>query len=175
MTWHHRLNQIFCTSSSGVASVYYDPDTSHNGALMCASRQASASSRRRHLGTGDAYMKPVLLTYNEESISDVRKTKKYLNYTENEAELASAAVNFIYQKDHHTASAQREESARKRVPTREDSVGNRVGSLHQFMVQQIVLHKTEADERAEKDIRGAILRHADDAAKKPFWTKAYQK
>ncbi|CAH8513187.1 unnamed protein product [Heterobilharzia americana] len=175
LTWHHRLNQVFCSSSDGTANVYYDSKFSHNGALMCANRQATASSRRRHTGSGEAYMKPIILTYDEEAVRIARKSKKYLNNTEVESELAMAAVNAILQKDHQTVQAAKEDAAKQRVPNKEESVGNRVGSLHQFMVQQIVLRKNEADERAEKDIRGAILRHADEAKKQPFWTKAYLK
>ncbi|CAH8520003.1 unnamed protein product [Schistosoma intercalatum] len=175
LTWHHRLNQVFCSSSDGVANVYYDSKVSHNGALMCANRQATTSSRRRHTGTGEAYMKPIILTYDEEAVRIARKNKKYLNQTEIDSEVAMAAVNAILQKDHQTIQAAKEDEAKQRVPNREESVGNRVGSLHQFMVQQIVLKKNEADERAEKDIRGAILRHADEAKKQPFWTRAYLK
>nr|AAW27363.1 SJCHGC09064 protein [Schistosoma japonicum] len=142
---------------------------------MRANRQATTASRRRHTGTGEAYMKPILLTYDEEAVRIARKSKKYLNNTEVDSELAMAAVNAILQKDHQTIQAAKEDEAKQRVPNREESVGNRVGSLHQFMVQQIVLKKNEADERAEKDIRGAILRHADEAKKQPFWTKAYLK
>lgn len=174
LVWHHRLNQIFY-SAGGVCLVHYDPEVSHNGALMCLNRSGTNSGRRRHMGAGEAYMKPIILTYDEESIRIARKSKKYLNNTEVESEIAMAAINATLQKDHQAAHASREENAKLRVPVMEQSVGNRVGSLHQYMVQQIVLQKNEADERAEKDIRGAILRHADEAKKRPFWTKAYQK
>ncbi|KAF6772624.1 hypothetical protein AHF37_08505 [Paragonimus kellicotti] len=175
VTWHHRINQIFCASSDGTANVHYDPQVSHNGALLCAARQATAASRRRRLGGSEAYMKPYLLTYNEDTVRLARKNKKVVNQPGLETQVAMAALNAQIQTERQTAAALANQKAKARVPVLEETLGNRVGSLHQYMVQQIVLKKNEADERAEKDIRGAILRHADEAKAKPFWTKAYQK
>ncbi|CAL8086980.1 unnamed protein product [Calicophoron daubneyi] len=175
VVWHHRLNQVFCASSDGTANVYYDTKASHNGAVMCASRQATAATRQRHLGSGEAYVKPYLIMYDEEAVRAARKNKRLLKNPEVESEIAVAAVNAMNQSQRQAAQTLAEEQAKTRVPIREEALGNRVGSLHQYMVQQIVLQKNEAEERAEKDIRGAILRHAEEAKAKPFWTKAYLK
>ncbi|TPP67347.1 Gastrulation defective protein 1 like protein [Fasciola gigantica] len=171
--WHHRINQVFCASSDGTANVLYDPRCSHNGALMCANRQPSSS--RRRLGAGEAFIKPYLLMYNEDSVRVARKNKKLLNAPQIEAQIAMAAANAVTQSERQAASQVENEKSRLRVPKLEEKLGNRVGSLHQYMVQQIVLQRNEAEERAEKDIRGAILRHADKAKAEPFWTKAYLK
>ncbi|KAG5445589.1 WD repeat-containing protein 70 [Clonorchis sinensis] len=175
VAWHHRINQLFCASSDGTANVLYDHQASHHGALLCASRQATAASRRRRLGGSEAYMKPYLLTYNEDSVRSARKAKKLLNQPGMESQIALAAVTAPVHANRQAAATLANQQARARAPVQEEALGNRVGSLHQYMVQQIVLKKDEAEERAEKDIRGAILRHAEEAKSKPFWTKAYLK
>lgn len=171
--WHHRINQIFCASSDGTANVHYDPSCSYNGALLCAERQATAATRRRHLGGDEAYIKPYLITYNEDTVRTTRKSRKLPPQPTNDTEAALFAIHNQLQTERQSAAAAANDKAKARVPVREETLGNRVGSLHQYMVQQIVLKKNEAEERAEKDIRGAILRHADAAKAKPFWTKAY--
>ena len=45
-------------------------------------------------------------------------------------------------------------------------VGAKGATLSQYVLQQIVVHNP--DDR-DKDPRAAILRHADDAAKNPYW------
>lgn len=51
-------------------------------------------------------------------------------------------------------------------------ISEKGATLSQYIVQQIVLKKP--DER-DKDPRGAILRHAEEAAKNPFYvTPAYK-
>ncbi|KAL7064123.1 hypothetical protein AAHC03_05145 [Spirometra sp. Aus1] len=175
--WHPRINQIVATFSSGLATVHFDPTHSRNGALMCAYRQASDASRRRRQGHGssDAFIKPVLLTFDEESVRIARKMRKRFGNLEDETQLAVAAVITASERDQVAANEAANKAAKKRAPPAGEDVGQRVGSLHRYMVQQIVLKKNEADERAERDIRGAILRHAEAAKEKPFWTKAYLK
>ncbi|VDD79578.1 unnamed protein product [Mesocestoides corti] len=176
--WHPRIRQIVATFSSGCATVHFDPMHSRNGALICAYRQASEASRRRRQGYGcssDAFIKPTLLTFDEDSVRVARKMRKRFGNLEDENQLAVAAAIAAYEKDSVAANEAARKAARKRVPNAGEDVGQRVGSLHKYMVQQIVLRKNEADERAEKDIRGAILRHAEEAKKQPFWTKAYLK
>lgn len=177
--WHHRINQIFCASSDGTVNVHYDPVASHHGALMCANRQSSMATRRLRQGTNEAYVKPYLLMYDEEAVRLARKQRKLQNLPDQSVKLAVAAANVFQQKEQQGPMPNRPsdsaQGSKLRAPVPEETLDNRVGSLHQYMVQQIVLQKNEADERAEKDIRGAILRHAADAKAKPFWTKAYQK
>ena len=36
--WHARLNQILVGLSDGTLHIYYDPETSHAGALSCVTR-----------------------------------------------------------------------------------------------------------------------------------------
>lgn len=178
MAWHPRIRQIVTTFSNGTATVHFDPAHSRNGALMCAYRQASEASRRRRQGYGcssDAFIKPTLLTFDEDSVRVARKMRRRFGNLEDENQLAVAAAIAAYEKDLVAANEAARKAARKRVPNAGEDVGQRVGSLHKYMVQQIVLRKNEADERAEKDIRGAILRHAEAAKKEPFWTKAYLK
>lgn len=51
-------------------------------------------------------------------------------------------------------------------------LGAKGATLSQYVVQQLV--RRAPDER-DKDPRGAILRHAEEAAKNPFWvTPAYK-
>ncbi|KAL5963385.1 WD repeat-containing protein 70 [Taenia solium] len=178
VAWHPRIRQIVTTFSNGTATVHFDPAHSRNGALMCAYRQASEASRRRRQGYGcssDAFIKPTLLTFDEDSVRVARKMRRRFGNLEDENQLAVAAAIAAYEKDLVAANEAARKAARKRVPNAGEDVGQRVGSLHKYMVQQIVLRKNEADERAEKDIRGAILRHAEAAKKEPFWTKAYLK
>mmetsp|Transcript_33672 Transcript_33672/g.38993 ORF Transcript_33672/g.38993 Transcript_33672/m.38993 type:complete len:268 (-) Transcript_33672:106-909(-) len=40
VTWHKRLNQIFCGVSDGTIRIYYDPHLSTKGALLSTSRSA---------------------------------------------------------------------------------------------------------------------------------------
>lgn len=104
-----------------------------------------------------------------------RKMRRRFGNMEDEGQLAVAAVIASNEREQVAANEMARREAKKRAPAAGEDVGQRVGSLHRYMVQQIVLQKNDADERAEKDIRGAILRHADEAKKKPFWTKAYLK
>ncbi|VDL50667.1 unnamed protein product [Hymenolepis diminuta] len=178
VTWHPRIRQIIATFSDGTATVHFDPSHSRNGALICAYRQASEASRRRRQGYGsssDAFIKPTLLTFDEDSVRVARKMRRRFGNLEDENKLAVAAAIASYEKDSIAGKEAARNEAKKRVPNSGEDVGQRVGSLHKYMVQQIALRKNDADERAEKDIRGAILQHADAAKKNPFWTKAYLK
>ncbi|KAL3316757.1 WD repeat-containing protein 70 [Cichlidogyrus casuarinus] len=176
--WHPRTNQICCACSDGSASVYFDPEKgSRNGALMCAYRQATEASRRRRLGVsaGEAFVNPILLTYDEDTILESRKMGKKFRYHTSESQVAIKTHMAETIKKRREEADNRVKESQHRMPPKEEDKANRVGSLHKYMVQQIVLKNKEADERAEKDIRGTILRHAEDAQKKPFWTKAYHK
>lgn len=58
--------------------------------------------------------------------------------------------------------------------TSRGETGRKGASLHQYMVQQIILPKS--DDPAEKDIRAAILRHDKKAKENPLYvTTAYEK
>ncbi|VEL08911.1 unnamed protein product [Protopolystoma xenopodis] len=188
--WHPRIGQIFCGSSDGVVTVHYDASRSTRelGALRCAGRATTEASRRRRIGEGEAFIRPTLLFYDEEDLNLARKTKKGRQATLDamaaatpelaETMLALVAVNATRSAERQATldRMDKEIKARSRAknPEKTEERGDKVGSLHQYMVQQIVLRPNEADKRAEADIRGAILRHAE-ASKKPFWTKAYTK
>ncbi|CAG5122060.1 unnamed protein product [Candidula unifasciata] len=150
--WHPRLNQMVVGCGDGSAKLYYDPQKSHRGAMLCV-------------------------------IKKERKVKQ--------AEIM-AAQNIItpyalpmFRQGRPTSTRKQEEKVRKDpvkshrpdLPVIGPGTGGRVGAkgatLSQYVAQQIASRKADP---YEKDPRGAILRHAKEAAENPYWVDpAYKK
>merc|ERR1712004_659942 len=117
-------------------------------------------------------------------VSKTRKKKQQVEALVDHAIMTPHALP-MFRKDRPTSTRVKEEKARKdpvkshqpELPITGKGAGGRVGqkgaTLAQYVSQLLV--KRKPHER-DKDPRAAILRHAEDAEKNPFWVEpAYRK
>ncbi|XP_076441485.1 LOW QUALITY PROTEIN: WD repeat-containing protein 70-like [Babylonia areolata] len=150
--WHPKLNQMVLGCGDGQARLYYDPKKSHRGAMLCVVRK-KRKERQAEMVLADHIITPYALPmFREGRPTSTRKLEE--------------KVRKDPVKTH-----------RPDLPVTGPGTGGRVGAkgatLSQYVAQSIALRKPDP---YETDPRGAILRHAKDAEKNPYWVDtAYTK
>nr|XP_022317933.1 WD repeat-containing protein 70-like [Crassostrea virginica] len=150
--WHPKLNQIVIGCGDGKARLFYDPDKSHRGAMLCMVKQPRKSKQVLALAS-QQIITPYALPMFKETKST--STKKF------EEKVRKDPVK----------------SKRPDLPMTGPGEGGRLGvkgaTLAQYVAQSLVKRKPD---KYENDPRAAILRHAKEAAENPFWIDpAYKK
>ncbi|XP_067928863.1 WD repeat-containing protein 70-like [Watersipora subatra] len=151
--WHPRLNQIVIGTGDGLSKLFYDPEKSHRGAKLC--------------------------------VVKTERKKNDVQFVKNQRIITPYALK-MFREDREMSTKKQAEKARKdpvksHAPLKPISgsigVDGRVmahgSTLSQYVAKQIATRKP--DER-DQDPRAAILRHAENAAKDPYWSgHAYDK
>lgn len=150
--WHPKLNQIVIGCSDGKARLFYDPEKSHRGAMLCMVKQPRKSKQVLALAS-QQIITPYALPMFKETKST--STKKF------EEKVRKDPIR----------------SKRPDLPMTGPGEGGRLGvkgaTLAQYVAQSLVKRKPD---KYENDPRAAILRHAKEAAENPFWIDpAYKK
>ncbi|KAG0355571.1 hypothetical protein BG005_005502 [Podila minutissima] len=145
--WHDKLNQIIAGNADGSARVYYDPDVSSKGALLCASKAPKKRAVDDYEIDRPIITPHALPMFKEDKIrSNKRKQEK----------MRSDPVA----------------SHRPEMPLTGPGKGGKVGiSLTQHVLTDVV-----KDRLREEDPRAALLKYAEVTEKDPQWiTPAYKK
>ncbi|XP_064625112.1 WD repeat-containing protein 70-like [Lineus longissimus] len=150
--WHPKLNQMVLGCGDGNIKIYYDPDKSNRGAKLCVVKKRAKIKSVQAMVDQNIITPYALPMFREEKPRSTRKQDE------------KSRKDPI-------------KSKRPDLPVSGPGVGGRVGAkgatLSQYVVQGLVLRKP--DER-DKDPRAAILRHAEEASKNPYWVSpAYKK
>ncbi|RUS84256.1 hypothetical protein EGW08_008008 [Elysia chlorotica] len=150
--WHPKLNQIVVGCGDGQVKLFYDPDKSHRGAMLCVVKRERKVKQTEIMASQNIITPYALPMFRQ---GKPTSTKKF------EERIRKDPVK----------------SHRPDLPIAGPGTGGRVGAkgatLSQYVAQQIVSRKPDP---YEKDPRGAILRHAKDAAENPYWIDpAYKK
>ncbi|CAK9293618.1 unnamed protein product [Gordionus sp. m RMFG-2023] len=149
--WQPRLNQIALSCTDGCVKVFYDPDVSHNGALLCAHLKRI---KRKQIFKDET---PYIITPYALPLFKETKPKNALR-----AEIKARADPI--------------KSRRPELPVNGPGAGGRIaatgGTLHSFVVKNIALQNPVND---KQDPREALLKYAKEAESDPYWTKAYTK
>lgn len=144
--WHPRLNQMVVGCSDGNVKVYFDPDKSHRGALLCTAKQKRKKTQQVEMMISQSIVTPHALP--------MFKKDRPLGSKKREEKERKDPVK----------------SHRPDMPIAGPGTGGRLANkgatLSQYVAQ--LLAKRKPDER-DKDPRAAILRHAKDAAENPYW------
>lgn len=150
--WHPKLNQMVVGCGDGQVKLYYDPDKSHRGAMLCVVKRERKVKQTEIMASQNIITPYALPMFRQ---GRPTSTKKF------EERIRKDPVK----------------SHRPDLPIAGPGTGGRVGAkgatLSQYVAQQIVSRKPDP---YEKDPRGAILRHAKDAEENPYWVDpAYKK
>ncbi|KAF9430674.1 hypothetical protein BGZ94_005104 [Podila epigama] len=145
--WHEKLNQIIAGSADGSARVYYDPEVSKKGALLCASRAPKKRAVDDYEIDRPIITPHALPMFKEDKIrSNKRKQEKMRNDPV--------------------------ASHRPEMPLSGPGKGGKVG----ISTTQHVLTDVVKDRTREEDPRTALLKYAEVVEKDPQWiTPAYKK
>ncbi|XP_014663591.1 PREDICTED: WD repeat-containing protein 70-like [Priapulus caudatus] len=148
--WHPKLNQIMVGTSNGQAKVYYDPEISHRGAKLCVVKTMHKVKQIEFVADDPIITPHALPMFREER---PRSTKK---------------IN-------EKARADPVKSHRPDLPFHGPGAGGRLsasgGTMASYISKKYALARPI--ENKSLDPRQAILRHAEDAAENPQWTRAY--
>ena len=148
LEWHPRLNQVLVGSSVGTLDLYYDRRFSRNGALSFVGKRAKSKK-----SAIEFYTEGILLTYDEESERLERIGQRASKFRE------GPELN---------PYLKAKKEMKKRIPQQPTEANNKDLTLHQHLVQQIVIPKrTPEAEYYENHPREAILRHANAPR---YWT-----
>lgn len=152
LVWHARLNQIFLGCGDGDIKILYDEKKSNRGVKLCLARKI-----KKKKNTDGNQINHIITPY----ALSLFKEKKYSSKRNQEEKERKDPVL----------------SRRPDLPVNGPGSGGRLATkgatLSQYVLQSIAI-KTH-DER-DKDIKAAILRHAEEAEKNPYWiTPAYKK
>ncbi|KAF9915227.1 hypothetical protein BX616_006633 [Lobosporangium transversale] len=145
--WHDKLNQIIAGNADGTARVYYDPEVSTKGALLCATK----APKKRAV---DDYEidRPIITPH---ALPMFREEKTRTNKRKQEKMRSDPVA-----------------SHRPEMPLTGPGRGGKVGSS----TIQHVLTNVVKDMTREEDPRAALLKYADVVEKDPQWiTPAYKK
>lgn len=142
--WHPRINQIICTSAEGKAHIFFG-EKSHRGAKISVAKKAKAK-KIDAIGLGEYIFNPVSLPLFKDQRPSMAKKR---------------------------AEKERQDPVKSRLPQLPmdgPGSGGRLGShgatLAQYLLKQITVRETT---ERDLDPRGAILRHAEEAEKNPFY------
>jgi WD40 repeat protein len=150
--WQPKINQLFASTSSGNVHLYYSPQQSTRGALMCVSKKA----RTRPRGD-DVWM-------NEETGPIIRPGA---------TDASSRGQGTSAQSKKRKLEKMRQDPRISRIPERPmegPGKGGRIGAAAtQHMVQNIF-----RDNSRSQDPREALLKYATESEKDPKWTSAWK-
>jgi hypothetical protein len=148
--WHPKLNQIMVGTGNGLAKVYYNPNKSQRGAMLCAVK-AQRKVRQPGVLTQDHIITPCALPMFREP--QQRSTRKQL------------------EKDRLDPLKSHKPEPPVAGPGHGGRVGIHGGTLFSCTVKNIALDKTR-----DSNPREAILRHAKATQDNPYWiSPAYSK
>lgn len=137
LLWHPKLNQIFAGSADNSVHLFYDPDRSWHGALLCAGRAPrKADAADVNLGIG-----PVI-TPGAGEYQMAPKRKKQMERKQ-------------------AASSHRPDvsGGEKHLPTLRNAVSQQL--IKQFITIDVDVHQKDHDPRQE------VLKYAEEAEKNP--------
>lgn len=151
LTWHSGINQLFASTSSGSVQLFYSPQKSSRGALLCVGKRAKARPREMD-------------GYNLEEMQII--TPAAMDANERGQGLSQMAKKRKMEKIRKDPIASRMPERPLDGPGR----GGRIGAAAtQHMVQSIYKENTRAE-----DPREALLKYANVAESDPQWTAMYK-
>ncbi|KAF9289790.1 hypothetical protein BGZ68_008635 [Mortierella alpina] len=147
--WHDKLNQIIAGSADGTARVFYDPEVSHKGAKLCATK----TPKKR--AVDDYEIDRPIITPHALPMFKEDNTKMQSNKRKQEKMRSDPLA-----------------SRRPEMPLSGPGKGGKVGTN----LTQHVLTDVVKDTMREEDPRAALLKYAEVTEKDPQWiTPAYKK
>lgn len=143
--WHPRINQVACSTSDGNIKVFFDDDRSEKGAKLCVGRVKKK--------VVDSFMisEPQIITPHALPMFKEEKKKSW---------------KVQQMKDRKDPV----KSRKPEVPQSGPGAGGRImhaGSTYASYIAKNIAVKNKLDDKL--DPREALLRHAEDAAKNPYW------
>lgn len=151
VVWHPRINQLVVGCGDGVCRVFYDPAKSHRGALLCSIRKTKVKQMEVVKNT------TVITPHALRQFREPRQKSTF--------------------KQMQKARKDPVKSHRPDLPQGKSGTGGRVAPGGSTLASYVMrtLGK-EAKSREEGDPREALLKHAKDAAERPYWVApAYAK
>ncbi|CAI9743068.1 repeat-containing 70 [Octopus vulgaris] len=143
--WHPKLNQIAVGCGNGNVAMYYDPEKSRRGALLCVVKK-ERKVKQIEMITDQHIITPYALPMFREG--------RPMSTRKQEEKVRKDPVK----------------TRRPDLPVSGPGEGGRVGAhgatLSQYVVQQLVLQKPDP---SDLNPREAILRHAKEAEENPYW------
>ncbi|KAF9206783.1 hypothetical protein BGZ49_001834 [Haplosporangium sp. Z 27] len=145
--WHEKLNQIIAGNADGTARVFYDPEVSSKGALLCATKAPKKRAVDDYEIDRPIITPHALPMFKEDKVrTSKRKQEKMRN-----------------------------DPVASRRPEMPISGPGRGGKVGQSSIQH-VLTDVVKDRMREEDPRAALLKYAEVVEKDPQWiTPAYKK
>lgn len=145
--WHPKLNQIVVGCSNGIAKVYYSPNLSSRGALLCAAKPRRRQVKNDEIPTG--LQQQVINPYSLPMYREQR---------------------FLYAKRRKDKS--RKDPLKSAAPDKPafglDAHKTKGCSLSAFVSKQIAMD-THGPPAEEEDPREVLLKYADVCEKDPYW------
>ncbi|KAL5015983.1 hypothetical protein ScPMuIL_005572 [Solemya velum] len=150
--WHPKLNQMVVGCGDGQARLFYDPEKSNRGAMLCVVKKQRKSKQVEIMASQQIITPYALPMFRQGRPTSTRKIEERLRKDPGK-------------------------SKKPELPMDGPGEGGRLGAkgatLSQYIVQQLVVKKPTL---ADVDPRAAILRHAQDAKEHPYWIDpAYKK
>jgi len=142
--WHPKLNQVFIGLSDGNVKVLFDPDKSKNGATMCVGKV-----KKKRIDPGENMSQPQII--NPHALRMYRERPRTDSMKKVKAKLRADPIA----------------SHKPDAPLVGHGVGGRLKegmSLTGFVIRNIAVSKKD-----DLNPREAILKHAEEANKNPFW------
>lgn len=150
--WHPKINQIAYSCSNGAVKLYYSSRTSIGGARLCEVKSARKKYKSRNsIDTGQILTPHALPMFKEDS---VRSSKNMM---------MKARLDPV-------------RSHKPELPVSGPGQGGRLAASGSTLSSYIAKNIAKRKGDDSVDVRQSILRHAEDAEKKPYWfTPAYAK
>ena len=143
--WHPRINQVACSLSDGNVKVFFDDDRSERGAKLCVGRV------RKKVVDSFMISEPQIITPHALPMFKEEKKKSW---------------KVQQMKDRKDPV----KSRKPEVPQSGPGAGGRImhaGSTYASYIAKNIAVKNKLDDTM--DPREALLRHAEEAAKNPYW------
>ena len=163
--WHPKLDQILVGFTNGTCKIYYDPRSSVRGALLCATRPVKRS-RANEVVKEEMIIAPLALEMFQPRGEEGE-----------EKEITEWRIKRVLRMQ----SGKKKPEFRKpaEMPMSGGSAGGRLakagGTLHSYIAKELGTSKNQTFTN-DKDVRAAILRHAEAAEKEPLYiNKAYKR
>uniref|UniRef100_A0A914HIU6 Uncharacterized protein n=1 Tax=Globodera rostochiensis TaxID=31243 RepID=A0A914HIU6_GLORO len=163
--WHPKINQILVGLSDGTSKVYYDPSISLRGAIQCVSKPMKRL-RESEMVREELILSPLTLEMFQPRGEDGE-----------EKEVTEWRIRkFLRMQSKQKRPQFRQPAA---MPMSGPSAGGRIrqtgGTLHSYVAKEMGMHRNKEFMQNE-DIRGSILRHAEEAEREPLYVaKAYKR
>ncbi|XP_077980953.1 WD repeat-containing protein 70-like [Glandiceps talaboti] len=142
--WHPKLNQVMVGCGNGEVKVFYDPQKSHNGALLCTAKKKCKSKQIEFVANTHIITPHSLPLFRDSNVTSKLARKQLEKVRKDPVK-----------------------SHRPDLPITSGK-GGRVaatgGTLSSYIVSNLAKRKMD-----DSNPREAILRHAKEAAENPFW------